>query len=410
MHWWNLVAPAGTPTRVADFAAATSRFLVNRSNEEELRNSLRTYTGEGAVYFANTGRAAMTLLAEAIKAEYGTRNRFEVILPAYTCYSVAASFLRAGLRIRVCDIDPLTLSYDRKALSSTPTENALAIVTANLYGLPNDLHHISEFAQQHSLLMIDDAAQSLGAKIGTNQVGSFGAAGLFSFDKGKVITSMQGGSLVIRDSRLNSRFRGLLANIPPTTLTQSLVDYAKYAAYVTMLNPRLYWLTGLMPFLGLGRTRYETDFPITSYSSRLAGIAASYLPHLEKLQSDRTATAEEIGAALQGDTYQTIRTLPDAVPAWIRLPVLAANRDTRIAAISRLNDEGIGASRSYPFCLTDVPEIKDALVLSHDTPGARSVADRLFTVPTHRYMTEEVRRTAIEALGSVASQEGRETA
>ena len=105
----------------------------------------------------------------------------------------------------VCDIDKETLSYDREQLESIDFDNVLAIVSSSLYGLPNDLSGLEELAQAKGVYLIDDAAQCLGATVRGRPVGGFGDAGILSFDKGKVITSLNGGAIVTSDPSLTQR-------------------------------------------------------------------------------------------------------------------------------------------------------------------------------------------------------------
>ena len=83
----------------------------------------------------------------------------------------------AGLRPRVVDIDPATLDYDPAALAGADCRRVLAIVATNLYGCPNDLPHLEAFARERDLLVVDDAAQAMGAAIGNRSSGTFGDAG-----------------------------------------------------------------------------------------------------------------------------------------------------------------------------------------------------------------------------------------
>src|SRR5690606_13714195 len=107
-----------------------------------------------------------------------------------------ASIVRAGLRPRLCDVDPATMGMSPEALERADFSRVLAIVSANLYGLPNALPAIERITRERGVFMLDDAAQALGARIAGRAVGSFGDAGLYSFDKGKIICTIQGGAIV----------------------------------------------------------------------------------------------------------------------------------------------------------------------------------------------------------------------
>jgi dTDP-4-amino-4,6-dideoxygalactose transaminase len=93
-----------------------------------------------------------------------------VIVPAYTCYSVPAAIERAGLKPRLCDIDPATLAWTT-GLGHCDFSRTLAVISANLYGLPNALGEIEAFAAPN-VFLLDDAAQALGAKLDGRAAGS----------------------------------------------------------------------------------------------------------------------------------------------------------------------------------------------------------------------------------------------
>lgn len=396
----NHVAPAGTPVTLGDLGRSIALALTPQSTMSRLEDLLSLQTGGGQLHFLNTGRAALTVIGRALSRKCGSSQRTEVVVPGYTCYSVAASLLRAGLKLRICDIDPETLDYDPSALAELSTESACAIITANLYGMPDNLSRLTEFARDRSLMLIDDAAQSLGARSDDLPAGGAGDVGLFSFDKGKVVTSMQGGCIAVRNPDLAKLVAEEISRTPKPRPARTLIDIAKFLAYATLLPPGRYWITEHLPFLGLGITRYESGFPITRYSPRLAALVTPLLENLEQLQKSRTANASAIRAVLTNTEFVPVSPQPHSVPAWIRFPVLAPSETVRDDAVAALRASGIGASRSYPLCLRDVPEIQEATISSSDTPLARSVARRLFTLPTHPYVSPH----HVEMMGAMLSR------
>jgi DegT/DnrJ/EryC1/StrS aminotransferase family len=82
-------------------------------------------------FFASSGRAALTILLKALQQR---SDRREVVIPAYTCFSVPSAVARAGLVIRLCDVDPKTLDLDLNALARLDLSRVLCIVPSGLYG------------------------------------------------------------------------------------------------------------------------------------------------------------------------------------------------------------------------------------------------------------------------------------
>ena len=123
------------------------------------------------VRLASSGRALLyqifrTLSGEQVRNSGPRTPPGEVIVPGYTCSSVAAAVARAGLRVRPVEVDAETLDYRREALEATPTSGAVAIVSSSLYGHPGDLPYLESFAADRGMLLVDDAAQAFLARVG----------------------------------------------------------------------------------------------------------------------------------------------------------------------------------------------------------------------------------------------------
>jgi perosamine synthetase len=399
----GFVAPAGIRLSFGDLTRGAFRSL-SRAAAEDLAKQLSERAARERAWLVSTGRAAMALAFEAMKRAAGDPRRVEVIFPGYTCYSVPASVERAGLVPRICDVDPTTFNPDFDSLADIDFGRVLAIVSANLYGLPNALQDMEELARKHGIFMLDDAAQALGACYQGRPVGAFGDVGLFSFDKGKNITTLQGGVLVADPGRLSEALeiarRDVLQASPSATVSTLL----KLPVYALMLRPWLYGAVRRLP-LGLGLTPYEVDYPIAPFSRSLAGLASVQLERLDEITGIRLRNSARLREALTGvPGISTPRVLPGADPVYPRYPVLVDARK-RGGFIAALEQTGIGATASYPSALIDVPEVARRLPADQrPTPGAREVARRIVTLPTHGYcppdLAQRVSKTAKQVLGA----------
>ena len=131
------LAHSGSPIRLSELTGWLSTLVSGQDKSEELLEAVRNTFGVKHCLFFSTGRAAMCFLFQHLHKFCSNVHRDEVVVPGYTCYSVASSVIMAGLKIRVCDIDPVTLSYDLEQLASVDFSRVLCVVTANLYGLPD---------------------------------------------------------------------------------------------------------------------------------------------------------------------------------------------------------------------------------------------------------------------------------
>jgi perosamine synthetase len=383
----SYVAPAGTVVTLREIASGFAHGAFGSNPHSRLSDELRALSGAPHCWPVSSGRAAMTLCLEAMSAAAADPTRDEVIVPAYTCYSVPASIARAGLRPRLCDVDPQTLGLDPAALDAVDFSRVLAVVSANLYGMPNALPEIESITRRRGVYLLDDGAQSIGARAGGRAIGTFGDAGLWSFDKGKIISTIQGGAIVARDGPVAGALERRLAQLPPSTWSESLGNAAKLAVYSLGLRPAAYGMIRRLP-LGLGRTEYETRYLISRLGSPQAGAATLQLRRVAALNAARRAVAADLAASLAGlPDVELVPSLAGTEPVYARFPVRITRPDRRAELLRELDAAGIGATGSYPQALCDVAEVRALLRdASQPMPGARRVAAEILTLPTHGYV------------------------
>jgi perosamine synthetase len=399
----SYIAPAGTPISLLDLVLGLGKGALSDQPARELAAGLQQHSGHPHAWLMSSGRAAMTVIMNAMRDVRVSEDKDEIVVPAYTCYSVPAAIERAGLKVRLCDIDPQTLSYDMARLRATDFSRVLGIVTANLYGLPNDLTGIELLAKERGVFMLDDAAQALGASIDDRPVGGFGDVGLYSFDKGKNIATMQGGAIVARSGALADAIAKRHAALPKTPAGEVLALTIKLAAYAILLHPVAYGFVQRLP-LGLGQTPYERECLIAQFSPMLAGLGHRLFNKLSKLTESRRQNAQRLMSALSTRSELRLpRLLTTAQPAYARLPIFAAVTEQRAAMLTSLDAAGIGATASYPQALHDVPEARAVIVNFDDAfPGARHVAQAVVTLPTHPYSPRDMSKRVIAACAAVA--------
>jgi len=354
-----------------------------------LARDIRRRVGVTHCRFTSTGRAGMTLLLRALR-RLAPAGRDEVVIPSYTCYSVAASVVKAGLRPRLADIDPATFDIAPSALASLDTSRTLALVATNLYGYPSDMPALERWSRQRGVFLIDDAAQALGASIGGRASGTWGDAGLYSLDKGKNVAAIDGGILVTNSDEVAAALDRELSDLPAPGASTSAGHVAKALVYFALLRPWLYAVPARIPQLGLGRTVFTTDYPLAQADPVLLSLGAVMFARLDEFTAARRARAEALITALRGVGGATfVAPAAGASPAWLRLPVLLPDATRKQDAIRALVAAGIGATGSYPDCLADVPEVR-AHLADPDAPvdGGRAVARRIVTLPTHPFVAQ----------------------
>lgn len=130
----------------------------------------------------------------------------EVIMPSYTFVSTANAFVLRGAKIVFVDVRPDTMNIDETLIESAITSKTRAIVPVHYAGVGCEMDGILDIARHHSLFVIEDAAQAIGAKYKEKPLGSFGQLSAFSFHETKNITSGgEGGCLAINEASFVER-------------------------------------------------------------------------------------------------------------------------------------------------------------------------------------------------------------
>ncbi|MEX0653573.1 MAG: DegT/DnrJ/EryC1/StrS family aminotransferase [Phycisphaeraceae bacterium] len=148
------------------------------------------------------------LLASLMALDIGPGD--EVITTAFTFFATAGCITRLGAKPVFVDIVPRTYNIDVDALEGALTRHTKAIIPVHLFGLPANLGPIRDFAREHNLHLIEDAAQALGARYDDQPVGGIGDLGCFSFYPTKGLPALgDGGAIVTNDSQLAEKLRML---------------------------------------------------------------------------------------------------------------------------------------------------------------------------------------------------------
>ncbi|MDG7046391.1 MAG: DegT/DnrJ/EryC1/StrS family aminotransferase [Nitrososphaerota archaeon] len=170
----------------------------------EFESGIRSFVGARDAIAVNSGTAALHVALMAIGVGPGD----EVLLPSMTFIASANAVKATGARPVFVDVDEY-YTIDSKKIEEKVTSRSKAIMPVHLYGHTADMSAIMKIANERSLYVIEDAAQSLGSVYGTRMTGTIGHIGCYSFYPGKVMTTGEGGALVTDDYVLADRARML---------------------------------------------------------------------------------------------------------------------------------------------------------------------------------------------------------
>ena len=171
---------------------------------ELFESMLRHHFGHDVhVVSCSSGTAALHL----VLASYDFGSEDEILVPDLTYIASANAVTYVGARVVLVDVDPQTWTLDIEDCKRKISNNTAAIMPVHLYGMPCNMLEIEEFAEEHDLIIIEDAAEALGAAFEGMPCGLMGNAGCFSFYGNKLITTAEGGCIVTHDESLAADLR-----------------------------------------------------------------------------------------------------------------------------------------------------------------------------------------------------------
>jgi dTDP-4-amino-4,6-dideoxygalactose transaminase len=261
----------------------------------------------------------------------------EVIVPSLSFIATANSVWQNGATPVFADVDPLTYNIDPEAIERAITSRTKAIMPVHQLGLPADMDPILRIADEHGLVVVEDAACAIGASYKGRPLGSLGPLACFSLHPRKVITTGEGGMIAVNDPEVAKRLRTLRQH------AMDVSDLARHGAKDVVLEayPERGWnhrMTDMQATLGL--CQMEALDHILSERSRLAARYTEALAEISSIEppfepdyADRTWQSYAVrllpGA---GDRTELMRALlRDGVPT--RRGVMAIHSEGAYAGV-----------------------------------------------------------------------------
>jgi len=309
---------------------------VNRFEE-----SFATYCDVDHCIGVGSGLDALTLALGGLGIGQGN----EVIVPANTFIATALSVLATGATPVLVEYDPTTYTIDPECVRRAITAKTAAIVPVHLYGCPADMDAIGAIAQEHNLLVVEDAAQAHGATYRGRRCGSVGHAAAFSFYPGKNLGAYgDGGAVVTNNPDLAATIRK----------TRNYGSTIKYHHEVAGVNSRL--------------------------DTVQAAVLNVKLPHLDEWNALRRSMAAAYHQAMW-ELPIDLPMMPDDRDHVFHLYVVQV--DDRDLLQTHLQRCGIQTGIHYPVPIHEQPACADRCKIPHALRQTERAADRLLSLPMH---------------------------
>lgn len=371
--------PVHSPVGLGDLLASAVA-AIGGSNTPSISEELESRFAGERVVLASSGTQALQHTLELLASTVG--EDVVVALPGYSCYDLVTAATGARVKAHFYDIDPETLAPRFEDLQRVLEAGVHAVVAGNLHAFPLDWASLHEACDGHEALLIEDAAQGIGAQ--RPEAPYLPAATILSFGRGKGWTGGGGGAAILR-----APLAGTHATVSPGG--RGVGTFGKATLAWLLGRPSLFAIPSAIPWLGVGETHYKAPTPVTG--------ANAFATHLVA-RSDRAAWAaparrREVAARwsakfeVEGSNEAVSACVPleDFECGYLRYPVVAPSQ--------ALADEWVrtghryGFARGYPIALPRLRESSPLLAAPEvELPGSSTLASRLVTLPTHGWVRE----------------------
>jgi perosamine synthetase len=325
---------------------------------DRFQQAFAEYHGVRNAIATSNGTVAIHLILAALGIGPGD----EVLVPSLTYVATANAVAYTGATPVLVDSEPTTMGIDPAGVAAALTERTRAVIPVHLYGQPIDHDGLVAALRGTDVVVVEDAAEALGARVGSSLVGTLGSAASFSFFGNKTISTGEGGMVVTDDDDLAARMRILRGQ--------------------GMDPNRRYW------------------FPQIGFNYRMTNMQAAVgLAQMESIGwhlAQRRRVVEAYATAF-GDVPTEVLITPQAVPGstashWMYTPVLGPSAPIeRDDLIARLDAEGVETRPAF-YPMHVMPVYKDD---QGKYPVATRLGARGISLPTHARLTDDqVRRVA----------------
>ncbi len=346
--------------------------FINGPEVAELEKRLCEHTGAKYALACASGTDAllMPMMGLGIGQGYAgtSKDQDEVITTAFSFIATAETIVLAGAKPIFCDIDPRTFNIDTTKIEALITPKTKAIMPVSLYGQVADMDEINAIAKKHNLHVIEDLAQSYGAKYKGKRSGALSIAAGTSFYPAKPLGCYgDGGAVFTSDEKLYKAMKEIREH----------GSEARYYHTRLGINGRLDTIQCAILLSKMDRYDWEVEQrqKIGAYfNSKLSQIKVPgfSIPHVE---SDR-----------------------DSV--WAQYTVMVPDRAT---FQKKMQELGVPTVVHYPRIMPDQPWYKEHLAPKGTWPHSQNAADHVVSLPMYPDMDRATQDKIIDSVIKVMS-------
>jgi UDP-2-acetamido-2-deoxy-ribo-hexuluronate aminotransferase len=328
--------------------------FINGPEIKELETKLALYTGAKYCISVSNGTDALKIALLAL----GVGIDDEVITVAHTWISSAECISIINAKPVFIDIDPVTFNIDPSKIEAAITPRTRAIIAVSLYGQIPNMQEINEIAAKHRIPVIEDAAQSFGAKQGDNFSGNLSTIGTTSFFPSKPLGCYgDGGACFTNDEALAKKIRAI----------KSHGGLERFKHEYIGLNGRL---DTLQAAILLEKFKYFEET-----IEKRNRCAAYYTETLEPL--------------VEKGFIQTPRVVDGNRSAWAQYSIIINNKSTRDSLVEYMKLSNVNVAIFYPTPLHTQKCFENLGYKLGDLPVTETTCDTIFNLPCYAEITKE---------------------
>jgi len=335
---------------------------------EEFETAIKNYVGCKYCLTVNSGTSAL----HAILLAYGLGNEHEIIVPSFSFISTANSVLFVNGKPVFADIETETYGLDPGSTEEKISSKTKAIIPMDYGGVSCKINEIKDISTKHNLILIEDAAETLGAEVNGKKVGTMADSAIFSFCGNKVITTGEGGAIVTDSEEIFEKIKAIRSH--------GRIDQTAYFD-----NPS------------------TSNYNELGYNWRMSSITAALglaqLQKLDKIVKLRQEHANFISSKLSKKSEITIPSAPDGFKHIYQMyTIRLENKKIRDDLHNFLLNKRIFSKVYFePIHLTPLYMSKFG-TKKGTLPVTEKISEQVLTLPLYPNMTSEEKNYLIETI------------
>ena len=328
----------------------------------QFEQEFAAYCGVNHAVAVSNGTTAL----HAALATAGIGPGDEVIVPSFSFIATATCVSMCGARPVFADVDPRYFTIDPDSVNRLIRKATKAVIGVHLFGQPFDIDPIAELCSDHALVLIEDAAQSHGAKYKGKMTGGFGKSACFSFYPTKNMTTGEGGMITTDDPGYAAKIR-------------QFINHGQSEKYLHTSLGYNYRLTDIGA--AIGRVQLKKLDGFNSRRNLNAWYFDSHIRRPGLVLPERRDTGTHVFH------QYVVKVTDDCILSREQL-------------MERLKEKGIGTAVHYPIPIHQQP-VYACKNKSTSCPTTERLCNEVLSLPVHPKVTEPMLKTICKTINGV---------